>query len=151
MRIFIFKRKNIYITLAIILILVGVFIFWNFTRDKTVSNHPGVRYIYGHLTAVEARELIQANDKVVILDVRNKKKYNKGHLENASLLPLRKVSKEQKDLDQGDIHLVYCDNGKASKKAAKILAEAGFPRVYYLVGGYNEWPYGISKPVISGE
>lgn len=148
MHIFVVKRRNIYIVLALVIILIAGLLFWIFTRDKAVSNYPTIKYTYGNLLPEEARNLIDSNPNVVVLDVRNEKEFNKGHLENAFLIPLKELSDRREELSQQDVYLVYCDNGKDSQKASKILSESGYSRVYSLVGGYNKWPYEITKPVL---
>lgn len=148
MHIFVVKRRNIYIVLALVIILIVGLVFWIFTRDKAVSNYSTIKYTYGNLLPEEARDLIDSNVNVVVLDVRNEKEFNKGHLENAFLLPLKELSDRREELSQENVYLVYCDNGKDSQKASKLLSESGYPRVYSLVGGYNKWPYEITKPVL---
>ncbi|SDJ82428.1 rhodanese-like domain-containing protein [Natronincola ferrireducens] len=148
MHIFVVKKRNLYIVLALIVILIVGLLFWIFTRDKAVSNYSTIKYTYNNLLPKEAKDLMDDNPHVVILDVRNEKEYNKGHLENAFLLPLKELKARRTELDEGNIYLVYCDNGKNSKKASRFLAESGYPRVYTLVGGYKKWPYEITKSVI---
>ncbi|SNS45147.1 Rhodanese-related sulfurtransferase [Anaerovirgula multivorans] len=148
MHIFVVKRRNIYIVLALVIILIVGLVFWVFTRDKAVSNYSTIKYTYGNLLPEEARDLIDSNANVIVLDVRNEKEFNKGHLENAFLLPLKELSTRREELSQENVYLVYCDNGKDSQRASKLLSESGYPRVYSLVGGYNKWPYEITKPVL---
>ena len=147
MRIFIIKRRNIYIVSALIVILLAVLLFWFFTRDRAVSNYPSIKYTYSNLLPEEARNLVEDNPDLIILDVRGEKEFRKGHLENAFLVPLKELARHKEELSRENVYLVYCDNGKISKKASKLLSESGYPRVYTLVGGYNKWPYEITKSV----
>lgn len=148
MHIFVVKRRNIYIVLALVIIVIVGLILWFFTRDKAVSNYPAIKYTYTNLLPEEARDLIVSNPEVVILDVRDEDAFNKGHLENALLIPLKELKNRRSELSQENVYLVYCDNGKDSQKASKLLSESGYSRVYSLVGGYSKWPYEITKPVI---
>ncbi|AOY78252.1 hypothetical protein BJL90_06025 [Clostridium formicaceticum] len=123
-------------------------VFFIFTRDKAVSNYSTIKYTYSNLLPEEAKELIEGNPHIVILDVRNEKEYDQGHLENAFLLPLKDLKQRKSELATENIYLIYCGNGKDSQKASKLLSESGYPRVYSLVGGYKKWPYEIKKSVI---
>ncbi|SET23141.1 Rhodanese-related sulfurtransferase [Natronincola peptidivorans] len=151
MQIFVIKRRSLYIALALIVVLLVGLLFWFFTRDKTVSNYSTIKYTYGNLLPEEAKDLIDNNAHVVVLDVRNEEEYNKGHLENASLIPLKELKSHREFLDENHVYLVYCANGKDSQKASKLLGDSGYPRVYSLVGGYQKWPYEITKPVLHND
>ncbi|AKL93609.1 rhodanese-like sulfurtransferase [Clostridium aceticum] len=148
MHIFVVKRRNLYIVLGLILVLIIALLFFVFTRDKAVSNYSTIKYTYSNLLPEEAKELIEGNPHIVILDVRSEKEYSKGHLENAFLLPLKELKDRKVELSEENVYLVYCDNGKDSQKASKLLSESGYSRVYTLVGGYKKWPYEITKSVI---
>ena len=42
-------------------------------------------------------------------------------------------------LDKSKPVLVYCASGGRSAKSAKIYKEAGFTKVYNLLGGFRAW------------
>ncbi|MCC5911218.1 MAG: rhodanese-like domain-containing protein [Clostridiaceae bacterium] len=151
MHIFVFKRRNLYIVLGLIFILISTLLFWVFTRDKTVSNYSTIKYTYAKILPEEAKGLIDSNPQVVILDVRSEEDYNRGHLENAFLVPFRDLRGVMAELDEGNIYLIYCNNGKDSQRASSLLSESGYARVYSLSGGYKGWPYEITKPVIKSD
>lgn len=145
MRIFVFRKRDLYIAAVLILIIiVGLLLFWQFNRGSAVSSIQ-LKYSYQRLLPEEAYSLIENNTDVIILDVRSKKEFDKGHLKNAQMLPLKELKGQIEELDRQSTYVVYCENGKDSLKASKILAESGFSRVYTITGGYNKWPYGITK------
>ncbi len=145
MRIFVFRKRDLYIgTGIIIMLIIGLLLLWSFSRDKTVSSIQ-FKYSYQKLLPEEAHSFIENNSEVVILDVRSVKEYEKGHLSNAQALPLKELKGEIEHLNREKAYVLYCENGKDSVKACKILAESGFPRVYSITGGYRDWPYGITK------
>ena len=101
---------------------------------------------YKKITAEEAKERMDKDDKVVILDVRTEEEYQEGHVPGAIVIPNETISREPleelPDMDQ-EI-LVYCRSGNRSAQAAKKLAEAGYTQVYDF-GGIIDWPYDTEK------
>ena len=101
---------------------------------------------YKKITAEEAKERMDKDDKIIILDVRTEEEYREGHIPGAIVIPNETISseplKELPDLDQ-EI-LVYCRSGNRSAQAAKKLIEAGYTQVYDF-GGINNWPYDTEK------
>ena len=85
--------------------------------------------------------------EVLILDVREQDEYDGGHIPGAVLLPLGSISEESaaRVIPEKDTTvLVYCRSGSRSKKAAKALAELGYPGIYEF-GGIRTWTYGIES------
>jgi rhodanese-related sulfurtransferase len=84
-----------------------------------------------------------AKEKAVLVDVRDKQEWNKGHIEVAILLPfselrLRDRTEEMiKDLPKDRILYTHCVVGMRSKQAAEILKKHGF-EVRALKPGYDE-------------
>lgn len=81
---------------------------------------------------------LQKNEGKQLIDVRTKKEYKEGHLQNATLADwknLRKFQKAVKKLNKEDTVYLYCRSGKRSHEAAKWLIENGFQQVVELEGG----------------
>ncbi|SCX79179.1 rhodanese-like domain-containing protein [Alkaliphilus peptidifermentans] len=145
MRIYVFKKRNLYILAAILIVVIlGLILLWQFTKDKTVSSLQ-LKYTYSQILPEEAQLLMSNNPEVVILDVRDKKDYDKGHIKDAIAIPYKNLRGQLDELDYRNTYLIYCNTGKDSAKASKIMAESGYPRVFSLVGGYKKWPYEIKK------
>ena len=58
---------------------------------------------------------------------------------NSDIFNKNKFLKDLKSLDKKNPFCVYCQSGKRSRMASKILADLGFERVYDLKGGYANW------------
>ncbi|ABR46380.1 Rhodanese domain protein [Alkaliphilus metalliredigens QYMF] len=145
MRIFLIKKRNLYIAVGVIIaLIIGAIFFTAVTRDRTVSSQH-LKYAYRNLLPEEANDLITNNPHVLILDVRSPEDYTQGHLHNALSVPYKELKGQLDEFAQENTYLVYSQSGKESTKAAKLLSESGFPRVFTLVGGYHKWPYGITK------
>ena len=79
--------------------------------------------------------------KPLILDVRTKKEYAKGHLENSILLPVQELQKRIHELDvyKNNAILIYCASGNRSTVASKILIDSGFNKIFNLRYGISDW------------
>ena len=80
-------------------------------------------------------------EKGVILDVRTVEEIDNGHLIGASFIDfydLRFKTKASWIPNDKPIY-VYCYGGGRSSKAAEMLINLGFSRVYNLKNGYREW------------
>ena len=82
-----------------------------------------------------------ADEKAVLVDVREKSEWDKGHVKGAILLPLsalRKDANAASKLPDERIIYTHCEVGKRSVTAAKILEKAGF-EVRPLKEGYKDF------------
>ena len=117
------------------LILVGIWIALAlaliFHRSKTGAQSVGPQ---------QAVMLINRNDGVV-LDIRDKKDYDTGHIVDSVHIPHTKLSAQLGELDKLKTRpiIVVCKMGQNSGDACKILRSAGFEQVVRLRGGMAEW------------
>lgn len=74
-----------------------------------------------------------------LLDVRQPKEYEAGHIAGAILVPLRELPERLSELDHAKPLIVYCASGGRSKAAAQLLAGKDFSSVYNLAGGIKAW------------
>ena len=93
----------------------------------------------------EAVKLIKKKKFKYILDVRTKKEYLNGHLEDSILIEsLAKNPKLINDVlalikDKESNILIYCRSGRRSMEAAKLLKAQYYQNVYTVInGGYTE-------------
>ena len=97
---------------------------------------------YHKITAEEAKNRMDSDDTIIILDVRTQEEYEESHIPGAILIPNESIGTEKQeqlpDMDQ-EI-LVYCRSGNRSKTASSTLAELGYTNIYEF-GGINTWPY----------
>jgi len=80
-----------------------------------------------------------ADEKAVLVDVREKSEWDKGHIDGAILLPLSELKKGGKTetLSKDRIVYTHCAVGKRSKTAADLLVKLGFD-VRPLKAGYKD-------------
>ncbi len=89
---------------------------------------------------VEALQLINHKDAVIV-DVREQKEYDTGHLLNSKLIPLGTLKGRIGELEKYRDHpvLMICASGQRSKIASAQLKNLGFTQAYSLIGGVVAW------------
>jgi len=92
-------------------------------------------------SVAQAKEYMEARgaDAYQLLDVRQPKEYEEGHLAGAKLIPLKELPGRLDELEKGKPVIVYCAVGGRSKAAAQLLAGKDFASVYNMVGGIKAW------------
>ena len=77
----------------------------------------------------------------VVLDIRDKKDFDAGHIVDAIHIPLGKLEGHVTELDKHKAVpvVVACRLGQHSADAVKVLRKAGFTQVLRLAGGMIEW------------
>jgi len=102
--------------------------------------------IVTNITPEQAKERLDIEKNIILLDVRTKGEYDSGHIKDSMLIPVDNLKEEaeSKLKDKDTPVFVYCRSGNRSTTAAKILVDLGYKNVYNL-GGINKWPYDIEK------
>jgi rhodanese-related sulfurtransferase len=103
---------------------------------RAVNVFRGVRDIS---PTVALRYAIQ-NDALV-LDVREQKEYDAGHVPQSVLIPLGTLEARVAELDTYRERpiVVICHGGKRSATACAKLAQLGFQDTYNVAGGILAW------------
>ena len=92
-------------------------------------------------SVAQAREYMEKHgaDAYQLLDVRQPKEYEAGHLAGAKLIPLKELPGRLGELEKEKPVIVYCAVGGRSKAAAQLLAGKDFASVYNMAGGIKAW------------
>ena len=95
---------------------------------------------YKHLTPNQAKEMMESDPNVIVLDVRTIQEYEKKHIVNAVLLPIEDLRNNDfsKLPDKNAKILVYCWTGRRAQDSADILFKHGYRNVYEF-GGIVDW------------
>ena len=99
---------------------------------------------YTQISQQEAKAMMDQG-RVVVLDVREQKEFDAGHIPGALLLPVGSITQETAAAlipAQDSTVLVYCRSGNRSKTASAALAGLGYTQVYEF-GGISTWPYEV--------
>ena len=100
----------------------------------------------------EAIHLINKEDAVIV-DIRNRDDYRRGHIANAfNLLPndIKNGGLGELEKHKTQPVIVVCANGMSSRDAANDLLKAGFERVLVLKDGLTGWS-GENLPLVRGK
>ena len=100
--------------------------------------------VYLNITAQEAKQIMDAQEGYVILDVRTQEEYDQGHIPGAILIPDYEIRERAEEVltDKDQLILVYCRSGRRSKNASQILVELGYTNIREF-GGIIDWPYEV--------
>ena len=87
------------------------------------------------ITAKELHRCIEDSDEITIIDVRDENTFNKNHITNAINIPLKELRGRINELDSKARTVVYCNSGRTSYTAQRMLLNRGFENVTNLTGG----------------
>ena len=118
----------------------------------------GLDNIYGYITGVEkwaesenyeceiltqitVDELKNSldDDNILVLDVRNKKEFEEGHIENAKHIFAGYIPDKLIEIPRDKKIVVHCASGDRSSIAASILLKNGIKNIANLTGSINAW------------
>ena len=93
--------------------------------------------------SVTAQQLVELVNKenALVLDVRDKKDYDAGHIVEAVNIPFSALNNRVNELKKHRERpiVVACKMGQHSGTAGTILRKHGFANVSRLTGGVTEW------------
>ncbi len=89
---------------------------------------------------ISARDLDQYvnNSNYLIVDLREKEEYEKGHIEGAVHMDYDDIDNNTVSLPYDKIIVMYCDRGGLSLMAAKKLSVLGY-RIMSVIGGMKSY------------
>lgn len=129
------KNKNVIILFLILLI---------FTLSGCSSQNSSTTPTYNTITAAQAKEMMDENSDVIILDVRTEEEFATGHIKRAILISDTDITEKAENTltDKEASILVYCRSGRRSALASKDLAKLGYTNIYDF-GGIIDWEYDV--------
>jgi SulP family sulfate permease len=77
--------------------------------------------------------------ELALIDVREPREYESGHIPQAQLLPLRLIPEQGQTLPLDCQIVLVCRSGRRSRLAAYILQDMGYTDVINLQGGMLAW------------
>lgn len=93
------------------------------------------------ITPEQVVDAVNSEKELQLVDVRTSDEYSVSHLKNAQNICVTNDDFKEKvaTLDKDEPVYVYCKKGGRSARAALILKEMGFTKVYDLQGGIDNW------------
>lgn len=114
-------------TIAIILGLIIVYVLVNTLRLKKA------------VTNLTQEEFIKGYRKAQLIDVREVKEFDSGHILGARNVPSTQLRQRYKEIRSDLPVYLYCQNSARSARAALFLKKKGYNQVYQLQGGFKTW------------
>jgi rhodanese-related sulfurtransferase len=110
----------------------GLMLVWSIFGNKM----RGIKEV----DTVTAVQMINRQN-AIILDVREQKEFDEGHLLNAKLIPLNKLAERVGELEKYRAKpiLVVCRSGQRAATGTSFLSKAGFTQAFNLTGGILAW------------
>ena len=99
------------------------------------------------ISADEAKEIMDTDPNVIVVDVRSHEEYAAGHIPGAICLPHDSIDADSADACLPDLDariLLYCQSGRRAAVAMQTLEELDYSSVSSF-GGIDSWHYGITS------
>ncbi|OCA86361.1 MULTISPECIES: rhodanese-like domain-containing protein [Bacillaceae] len=77
--------------------------------------------------------------KAQLIDVREQKEFDGGHILGARNIPSTQLKMRMKELRKDKPVYLYCQSGMRSTRAAQMLYKKGYRELYQLEGGFKQW------------
>ncbi len=81
------------------------------------------------MSSLDFYNKLKTNEKVNVLDVRNRQEYFSGHLESATSFPLEDIYSNIHLLDKDNEYFLHCNSGYLSLVATSLLISKGFKNI----------------------
>jgi glyoxylase-like metal-dependent hydrolase (beta-lactamase superfamily II)/rhodanese-related sulfurtransferase len=97
-----------------------------------------------------ARQIQESPADIQVVDVRRPQEWEVGHVAQAALKPLNRLTEMLDGLDRERPIAVHCKGGYRSSIGTSLLLRAGFKTVLNVVGGFDAWQ-AQKLPVTTGD
>ncbi|WP_297812094.1 rhodanese-like domain-containing protein [uncultured Finegoldia sp.] len=117
---------------------------------KDVTNAEGVKKFdyklvkWASILPADMEKAVEDSNNVIV-DVRAKKDYDKGHLKNAISMPLEEADARLSEIPQDKPVYTYCYSGNKSSELAQKLIDRGNKEVFNSLDGTKEHDYELVK------
>lgn len=83
----------------------------------------------------------KGDNDIVLLDIRTKEEFDKGHLENAVSMDYSQPGfpAEVEKLERSKRYIIYDTNGKKNMNTLELMKELRFDKAHAVIGGLDEW------------
>ncbi|MBD8003549.1 rhodanese-like domain-containing protein [Bacillus norwichensis] len=114
-------------SLLIILGVVVAFSLFNYFQQKKI------------LKTLTQDEFRTGFRKAQLIDVREQKEFDGGHILGARNIPMSQLKMRMKEIRKDKPVYLYCQSGLRSGRAAQQLYRKGYRQLYHLQGGFKQW------------
>lgn len=117
---------NYYVLGAIVLIMIAYFVVTMLRLRKAVTNLTQEQFIEGYR-------------KAQLIDVREAKEFEAGHILGARNVPYSQFRQRYKEIRPDKPVYLYDQNGGKSARAALFLKKKDYTQLFHLQGGFRLW------------
>jgi NADPH-dependent 2,4-dienoyl-CoA reductase/sulfur reductase-like enzyme/rhodanese-related sulfurtransferase len=105
-----------------------------------VAGYVAANMLKGNVEIIHWHEIGKLDrDKFILVDVRTEKLYRQGAIDGAVNIPLDDLRERVNEFPRDKGIIVYCQRGRQSYLAYKILTQRGYQNVRSLSGGYKTY------------
>lgn len=116
----------LYSILAVLAIIIIYVVVNSYRLKKAVTN-------------LTQEEFIKGYRKAQLIDLREPKEFEAGHILGARNIPTTQFGTRHKEIRPDLPVYLYCQNSGRSARAALSLKKKGYSQIYQLQGGFKTW------------
>jgi rhodanese-related sulfurtransferase len=114
--------------------LIGVFL------PRTSFAGHGVEDTVDNISAEKAKQLMDAGEKLVFVDMRPAKEYQQSRLPGARSIPLAEVANRFNEIPKSGRVVLYCDCKPYDVADRAVFLEyRGYRNIFIMPEGYSGW------------
>lgn len=117
---------TIYFLIAVLVVLLVYALVQAFRLKKAVTNLTQEKFIEGYR-------------KAQLIDVREPKEFDAGHILGSRNIPSSQLRQRYKEVRPDKPVYLYCQSGARSARAAMFLKKKGYTQLNQLKGGFKTW------------
>jgi len=117
---------TLYSILAIVAVMLVFMVVTMLRLNKAVVN-------------LTQEEFIQGYRKAQLIDVREPKEFDAGHILGARNIPYSQFRQRHKEVRADKPAYLYDQGGGKSARAALFLKKKGYTQLFHLQGGFRQW------------
>ncbi|WP_375219389.1 rhodanese-like domain-containing protein [Psychrobacillus sp. PGGUH221] len=91
------------------------------------------------VTNLNQEQFIEGYRKAQLIDVREPKEFDSGHILGARNIPSTQLRQRYKEIRPDKPVYLYDQNGARSARAAMFLKKKGYTQLNQLQGGFKTW------------